>query len=352
MQRTRSAESNKRSYGWCCSWVVFFVVFCFSFGSKVCEAPRARKAVDRGVASGPDFTPGTVAQYEKGAQNLREFVEGLGWDLERLADQHPKVFNEILRDFASEALDQDKTRGETTAAILHFKEKYWWTRQQLMPVWRLLKMWQLREPIEMRHPASVDQTQALISGALSWDWWRVALLIWIAYHCLLRPIGFLNLRWQDIRILESFNVAVVVILKPKTRHTAARRQHVIVDDPFLFQVLSVFKEKCLPGGLVGQLSYNQFYRRLAALLQALGIPQLLSPFSFRAGGATQHWLTVRDFQSLRLRGRWVIVRSLEHYIQECISSLQEEDLAFEVRQKIRELARLAKGQWQSFLSRR
>ena len=69
------------------------------------------------------------------------------------------------------------------------------------------------------------------------------------------------------------------------------------------------------------LSEATFGKRFDQILTALGIQGAFTPAGLRAGGATEEWLRFRDFSTLRLRGRWMVPRTLEHYVQEAVAAL-------------------------------
>lgn len=66
-----------------------------------------------------------------------------------------------------------------------------------------MRSWHLRENIEMRAPASVTQLKAMMSLALSCGWWRVALMMWLAFHALLGPGEFFSLTWCHVRYIKE-----------------------------------------------------------------------------------------------------------------------------------------------------
>lgn len=331
---------------------ICLLVLC-SFITKIfVAAPRTRKVVDRTQPLGPDFVPETVAAYRKGGVGLGEFCQLHGWTMARLAEEHPRTINDLIMRWIMESFALDRTRGHATAGLLFFKQQFRWCRQTMQPCWRLLKSWPPQEPIGLRHPASDEQTRGLVSAALEWGWWRMALLISLGFVGLLRPGELCTFLWRNVRIVRALRLATIVIVQPKARRTAARRQHVIIDDPILVQILTRLKELCWPESLVGGacLTYAMFLARLHALCRAVGLEALLTPSSSRAGGATWHWLCLRDFHGLRLRGRWAAARSLEHYIQERVCFLQENELSIQTRARLQRLAAQAKRRWAAFLS--
>jgi hypothetical protein len=134
-------------------------------------------------------------------------------------------------------------------------------------------------------------------------------------------------------------VGVINLGRTKTYKYAARRQHVLVDEPMLLQVLRRLKMLIPPGCKVFSFSPAAFANRIRIIQRAIGMPEWVTPGSFRPGGATYMWLVYRNFESVRLRGRWAAPgRSLEHYLQECMAYYGEGNLEPRIRDRIKQLS--------------
>lgn len=71
------------------------------------------------------------------------------------------------------------------------------------------------------------------------------------------------------------------------------------------------------------MSGGTFAVRLQATLTGLRCSYAFTPAGLRSGGATWQWIVSRNFEFLRLRGRWTSARTLEAYIQECATQISE-----------------------------
>ena len=195
----------------------------------------------------------------------------------------------------------------------------------LRPSWDLVEEWMWREPPQKRTPAAPVAVRAMVSVAGAWNWHGMGLTIWLAFHCLLRPGEAIALRKKDIRFTRTWGsrarVAVVVILEPKTRRRAARTQHVLAEEPILVRVLENYLRGLQPEGRLFPLSEATFGKRFDQILTALGIQRAFTPAGLHAGGATEERLRLRDCSTLRLRGRWMIPGTLEHYVQGAAAAL-------------------------------
>ena len=129
-----------------------------------------------------------------------------------------------------------------------------------------------------------------------------------------------------------------VINKPKTRKTAARRQHVLIEDRALMWFLGLFLSLLSPLEKIWPFSPATFSKRLEAVLKFLKCVGAFPAAGLRAGGATHHFLTFKNVGYLRLRGRWVVLKSLVHYVLECMSFLNEMRLTEEAKKLIGQFA--------------
>ena len=102
--------------------------------------------------------------------------------------------------------------------------------------------------------------------------------------------------------------------------------------------LSLFLGLLSPLEKIWPFSQATFSKRLEKVLAFLKCVGAFPAAGLRAGGATHHFLTFKDVQLLRLRGRWVVLKSLEHYVQECMSFLNELKLTEESKVAIRQFS--------------
>ena len=223
----------------------------------------------------------------------------------------------------------------------------------MKPCWDLMEEWAWREPGKTRVPIPVDVVKAMLAVAGSWDWWGFGLLVWISFHGLLRPGEAVALRRKHVRFAHMLGskarVAVLVIVEAKTRRKAARIQHVVLEEPFLVRVLEKFCGTLSAEDPLFPLSQPTFDKRFQTVLKALNLEHMYTPASLRTGGATEEWVRFRDIQALRLRGRWMQLRTLEHYVQEAVAMLGEEEIPFNTMEVVQNVAREAARVWEAWL---
>jgi hypothetical protein len=221
--------------------------------------------------------------------------------------------------------------------------------------WRLHRSWQLAVPSEFRSP--VPFTLCLAMALETWiiGEWDVALVVLLAFHLLLRPAEALGLRWRDIHLWSELEArrygctfGLVAIRQPKTRRMVghAPHQHVLIEDAGLADLLTWILS-CVPlhkqWGKVYQgrsmATFSTSFKRAAA---SLGAGELhVTPAGLRGGGATDHFLTNRDVDGLRRRGRWTNAKTLERYVQEGAAQAQMRTLGVASQDWIERQAELA-----------
>ena len=162
---------------------------------------------------------------------------------------------------------------------------------------------------------------ALIVTALTWNWVAEALALCVVFYALLRPGEIVALMRSHILLPLVGDplrprLAIISVVKAKTRHRAARLQSVIIDDPLAAALLRHCLTLIPEIGIIVPRSGLEFRLRFASLLVAVGAQPLpLSPASLRPGGAL--FLFQRGGGGLlevMFRGRWDNVRTLTHYL--------------------------------------
>ena len=251
----------------------------------------------------------------------------------------------VLVEFLQFLFDEGEPFYVAENTVLAFQDECSWTRGTLGGVNVALRAWTLQEPVELRTPVPVPHFLAMLTVALSWGWYGFATVLWLMFHGLLRPAEALGVRVLDI-LFDDYAAdrpPIVRILRPKTRHTGGpRRAHVAIDEPLLASWLRALARLVPDGSTFFPYGYGTFLHRFEDVVRGVGLPsKLYTPASCRAGGATHYWNATRDFHRLRLRGRWMAVRSLEHYIQECGAFLVETRLGPHLRDRVSSLAHLA-----------
>ena len=304
-------------------------------GVRVGEAshPGPRRA-ERVPRPARDFTHGldaaTWARYRGHGVRFAVWLAGSSrTSVDLLAhDTHLIRLNDALVQYTEFCWRRGSPREDAEGAILHTQTVWWWTRGRLRRAWSSIRAWKLAQPPALRLPALASVTRAVVVRALEHRCPRVAVLVWIGFHGMLRPQELLSMRASHAVFIDEADPDVppsrvaLAIPQPKTRRTGAREQFVMLDEPGLLILLSAVKAATPPNGLIWNGSADNLRQRYAALQAELGVAHPTPLSGLRAGGATHHFLQWQDVGGLRLRGRWASLRTLDHYVQESTAALR------------------------------
>jgi hypothetical protein len=170
----------------------------------------------------------------------------------------------------------------------------------------------------------------------------------MGFHGLLRPGEVFVAQRRDLTFADEVDsdgmipaCAVLSIQNPKTRRRGARRQHVLLSDPMLLALMRFVWRDLSPDVRLVPYSPATARLRLAQVLARLDVPcGLYTWASLRAGGASFEYLMGTPISSIKFRGRWGAEKSLEHYIQECLTFLDLGQLSAAARHRVAQTASL------------
>ena len=223
------------------------------------------------------------------------------------------------------------------AALQGLGEKRYNLLGQLNPVWRVVTSWERGEPVEMRTPIPFTAWRAMLVTAVIWRWYACGVLLGIGFHCLLRPGELLLLTWGDIMLDACSHGLDGSGAGPKTRFSGGRIQHVLILCRWLCWYIGAVRKVFAPKSTdrIFPFAYSCFLARWNELLFALSLPRACTPSSLRAGGTTHFHRSGAAREWIRLRGRWRVATSLEHYVQEAVAWLLQNQLGEKAKDNIR-----------------
>ena len=257
----------------------------------------------------------------------------------------------LVADWVQVSFDNgDVSLGLAKTAVLGFLDRNWWLKGHFAIVWECIKSWEDGEPFDSRRPwppVLLKGLVCLVCLAALWGWWATLTQLWLEYHCLLRPGEGCALLWVDLSLPEDLDgfmscwAGVVGIRKPKTRRIAARRQMVLITDPWLIWWLRGLREvfSVVPTDPLFSYGPSVSNTRIKRPLKAVGVEaRLFTAGGLRAGGATRMLRAGASPEWLLHRGRWESFLSLRRYLQECGAVLAEQSMPFQVRVLLTRLA--------------
>ena len=148
-----------------------------------------------------------------------------------------------------------------------------------------------------------------------------------------------HIRVKDLSKYTGRRMGVITIANPKTKRRGARFQHVTLDNVILLQLVERFLSQFADPETFVFPSYAAHSKHAKYYLdRLLGQGHGFSLAGLRGGGATFHYLKHRDILELARRGRWVSIKTLEHYVQISGASLDAQSWSVSTRQTLEDLA--------------
>ena len=250
----------------------------------------------------------------------------------------PKGMNELLVEHIQFLFEEQRGVSSGRHAILCIQHKYRHFKTQLVYAWDSVKSWEQLQPLRTRVPLPVLVLNAsfafgMVTGfssvgkaACEWISWSVGLIT--SFEALLRPCEWCAMTAERIalpcgRLHASLKKGVLTIVNGKNRRTFGKVQNAIVECDRVIEWLRWLVEglpehvRLMPGG-------TALFRALfTKAVKALGLEKMkITPGSLRAGGATHKFVNdLLDIGKLKFRGRWAVMSTLEHYLQEGVSAL-------------------------------
>lgn len=209
-------------------------------------------------------------------------------------------------------------------------------KSKLAASWANVKVWEEKRSTRLRPPVPVPIWLMLVGLARAHaldanqeenklEWMTVALLTELGVLCLLRPGELFRLCPLDFSLPGSFslsqNRAAIRIISPKNRRQFGDSQFVTLLNPSSIAWIREALKDATPDQPLWKKKAGRFGQLFKQLTQELGVGDCrFTPGSLRPGGATLFFGQGLPINMLRFLGRWTVEKSLEHYIQEAMST--------------------------------
>ena len=215
------------------------------------------------------------------------------------------------------------TIGDGLSAI-HFYQP--WTRRRLPHAWKLFAVWRKIE-IPSRAPPI---TWELISSMAAHEWqqnnFEMAVILLVAFHCLLRTGEFLSITAADVSLGENTGLISLKGTKTGLRHNADEAISVTNDLvlEFLRALIRAREDLNATALPLWNGTAAQFRSRFKFSLFLDGARKAsvqTVPYSLRRGGATALFQQTKSMEAALIRGRWESSRVAKLYISDGLSYL-------------------------------
>ena len=189
---------------------------------------------------------------------------------------------------------------------------------------RLLKAWGKSELCNRAPPLPARFALALAGAALELKDLRLALLVLVAFHGLLRTGEAVSLRARQFVYPDPAGPCLLTLGQTKSgqRRSVASSESVVLTDPTLLAYVRVVIPRLQPGERLFSKSEPAFRDDFRTLVSAAQLPAAgWRPYSLRRGGATSHFLEYGSLDRTAVRGRWQSTRTARIYIDEGVATL-------------------------------
>ena len=209
------------------------------------------------------------------------------------------------------------------------QDKYPVLRRQINGSWRSFAAWRRLEPAQRARPIGIVVLQLLLHTLfVNATEQNVLKVFVIAVHMLfifcglLRPSEARSLRWRDIalEVHADGSVLISIAVQGKTSGRKHIVEYLSIDDGFLFVLLSALRPFFSADDFIWTFSQD-FFGRFFPLLQQAANLRGYTPYSFKRGGATAHFMRFRNYDQLCQLGRWSSITAARLYVDDSMASL-------------------------------
>ena len=233
-------------------------------------------------------------------------------------------FDELCSDFICSLWDEGEARSLGCNFLSGLQHKVPALKRHLNASWRLIGAWGRHEMPARAPPLTLELMEALCGEACKISRGDAAVVIYLAFDCILRTSELLSVRKQDVAIEPCGSSAVINLGLTKTglRHGAA--ESVTTDNPVLCKLLSAKLLYMKPGDFLFTGSQAEFRSLFKQLCTALKLDEWqFRPYSLRRGGATHVYKCTGNLSKTIIRGRWGSAKAARVYINEGLATLAQ-----------------------------
>jgi hypothetical protein len=261
----------------------------------------------------------TLKVYEEAVQHFRQWLLGS----RKTWPEHVEELDELLQEFIEDWWKQGETKADVAnllSALSHPTTGCARVGQFLKGSWKLYSLWSHLEKKERCLPIRLKTCRAIAGQALRHGWHDVAFCLLLAFHCLLRTVEFTGVRVGDFIWTMQGQRGVLQLCDTKSSKRTHVEESVTLEDHQLCAFGRALSQGKLPGDKLLECSPKVLRRKLRQLLDELGLGSLnIMPYSFRRGGATEHFRRFNSMAKTTARGRWSSQKTARIYVQEALA---------------------------------
>lgn len=286
------------------------------------KAERQSRRQGLGTLRSLVIRPATVERYQRAFQKFVHFLAGQNPKNAPTKSQVDSQLEEYI-EFLWKEGEGISLAGDTISSIQHFQPSM---KNHLQGAWRLLKTWQ-RNELPARAPPFTNETLAVFLGCTADRSHEIAVAMYIAFKCLLRTGELLAIQARDFLFPPQGTSFILYLGDTKTAPRNPHAGTVICHDLAAVYLRKRWKSSVSDDAFLVPWSGSKFRSFFQEVLNHSGLLSYkFKPYSLRRGGATDLWMTCRNYSQIAHVGRWSAERTVKIYIQDNIALLT--DLSF------------------------
>ena len=264
---------------------------------------------------GASLTDQTRVRYFAALRKLMPYIEKIG---------HEHQLDDTVSQWVTDAWTSGEpllVAGDGLSALHYFQP---WTRRMLPQAWKLFRTWCRIEVPSRAPPLTKILVRSMAAFELEQGHLEMAVMLLVAFHCLLRTGEFLALTADSVLLGPSAGILNLADTKTSRKHAA--HDAISVTDPIVLDVLRTLvelrQEQRLGSLKLWNASPQCFRTRFNRLMEIYGLQShQFRPYSLRRGGATALFQETNSMETVPTRGRWESSKVARVYITDGLSYL-------------------------------
>ena len=267
-------------------------------------------------------SPGVQLRYASAVKALLHF-----WNLVELSPSNWLDINRATCEFV-EAMwlegEPHSAVSDALAGLMYFAPE---AKPHLKPSWKLLKIWQRKEPPRRVLPLSPLMVLGIAGIFTSFKMFDVTAVLLVAFDCFLRTGEFCGLTGSDIQIFGG-DRAVIKLAHTKTSLRKVGMEMVVCECSLAIAWLKIAMRNRSKNETILRISPAKLRRLFKEICRILDI-EGMSLYSFRRGGATWNFLQHGSMEKTLLRGRWQSTATARIYLNDSAAQTADVQLSKE-----------------------
>ena len=250
-----------------------------------------------------------------------------------------EALDEQLADWVEDQWSAGEPLGRVSDTLCGLSFHLPLARTRIPEAWRLFRTWRRVEKPDRAQPLPVFVLWGLVGFCIHRDWPRMAGLLALGFHAILRTGELLKVSADDLLVQGNHG-----ILRLRDTKTASNYEEMVqLHDPKVLEILRVVLSLIPPadrGRPIWNLSNQAFRDSLQFLFRHFGLQSFhFRGYSLRRGGASYDFDTFHNMERTLLRGRWQSTRVARIYITDALARLTQMRLSPTQLQRLRRYAK-------------